>query len=60
MPDDTEILLQEVAVLRGELADLRTTPERAQESIRNDVALILERLDTLTVLIETRIPPPPQ
>ncbi len=60
MPDDTEILLQEVAVLRGELADLRTTLERAQESIRNDVALILERLDTLTVLIETRILPPPQ
>jgi hypothetical protein len=51
MPDETEILLQEIAILRGEVAQLLTMLERTDESVRNLNATLLERLDALMVLV---------
>jgi hypothetical protein len=63
MPDETEILLQEIAILRGEVAQLLTMLERMDESFRNLNATLLERLDALVVLVrglEARLPILPQ
>jgi hypothetical protein len=63
MPDETEILLQEIAILRGEVAQLLTMLERTDESVRNLNAILLERLDALVVLVrglEARLPILPQ
>jgi hypothetical protein len=63
MPDETEILLQEIAILRGEVAQLLTMLERTDESVRNLNATLLERLDALVVLVrglEARLPILPQ
>ncbi len=60
MPDQTELLLQEVAVLRRELAGVLAALEKTQQSFRRDAALILERLEALTTLVnamEARLPP---
>jgi hypothetical protein len=63
MPDQTEILLQEVAILRGEVAYLHTMLEKSDESVRNLSVTLLERLNTLVLLmqkIEARLPILPQ
>jgi hypothetical protein len=63
MPDETEILLQEIAILRGEVAQLLTMLERTDESVRNLNATLLERLDALVVLVrglEAQLPILPQ
>jgi hypothetical protein len=63
MPDQTEILLQEVAILRGEVAILHTMLENSDESIRNLSTMFLERLNNLVLLmqrIEARLPVLPQ
>jgi hypothetical protein len=59
MPDQMEILLQEIAILRGEVAHLHAILEQADESVRSLNVTLLERLDALAGLIqklETRLP----
>ena len=59
MPDQIEILLEEIAILRGEIAHLHTMLEQADESVRNLNVTVLERLNALVGLIqklETRLP----
>jgi len=59
MPDQIEILLEEIAILRGEVAHLHTMLEQADESVRNLNVTLLERLEALVGLIqklETRLP----
>jgi len=59
MPDQIEILMQEIAILRGEVAHLHTMLEQADESVRNLNVTLLERLNALAGLIEkleTRLP----
>jgi prefoldin subunit 5 len=60
MPDDTEILLQEVAILRQEIAQIRAMFEKLDESLRTFNTALLQLLDALTVsirAIEARLPP---
>lgn len=63
MPEQTEILLQEIAILRQEIAHLHTVLERSNESLHNLNIAFLKGLDTLTVMmreIQVRLPPLPQ
>jgi hypothetical protein len=63
MPDQTEILLQEVAILREEVAYMRTILEKSDESVRNLSVTLLERLNDLVLFmqkIEARLPLLPQ
>jgi hypothetical protein len=63
MPDQTEILLQEIAILRQEIAHLHTVLETANDSIHNLNVAFLKGLDALTVMIrdiQVRLPPLPQ
>ena len=63
MPDQNEILLNEIAVLRGEVAHLHTMVEQADESLRNLNLTLLERINALMGLIqklELRLPALPQ
>ena len=63
MPDQIEILLQEVAILRREIAYLHRMLEKSDESLRNLNVTLLEGLDALVVLIrglEARLPILPQ
>lgn len=63
MPDEIEILLQEIAILRGEVAQLHTMIEHADESVRNLNVTLLERVNVLADLIqklEARLPILPQ
>jgi hypothetical protein len=60
MLDDTEILLQEVAILRQEIAQIRAMFEKSDESLRTFNTALLQLLDALTVSIrgiEARLPP---
>ena len=63
MTDQIEIVLQEIAILRGEVAQLRTMVEHADESVRNLNVTLLERMNALADLIEkleARLPILPQ
>ena len=63
MPDQTEILLREVAILREEVAYMRTILEKSDESVRNLSVTLLERLNDLVLFmqkIEARLPLLPQ
>jgi hypothetical protein len=63
MPDQTEILLQEVAILREEVAYMRTILEKSDESVCNLSVTLLERLNDLVLFmqkIEARLPLLPQ
>jgi len=63
MPDQTEILLQEIAILRAEVAHLLTSVERTEESVRNLNVTLLERVSALVVWVqklEARLPILPQ
>jgi hypothetical protein len=59
MPDQIEILLQEIAILRGEVAHLHKMIEQADESVRSLNVTLLERVNALVVLVqklEARLP----
>lgn len=63
MPDQIEILLEEIAILRAEVAQLHTMIEQADESVRNLNVTLLERMNALLVLVQTleaRLPNLPQ
>jgi hypothetical protein len=64
MPQDqTEILMQEVAILRGEIAQLHTLLEQMDESVRHLNVTLLERVNALVETVqklENRLPMLPQ
>jgi hypothetical protein len=63
MPDQTEILLQEIAILRREIAHLHAVLETSSESIHTLNLPFLKSLDVLTIMvrdIQVRLPPLPQ
>jgi hypothetical protein len=60
MPDQTEILLQEIAVLRQEIAHLHAVLQTSNESLHNLNVAFVKGLDVLTVMlreIQGRLPP---
>jgi hypothetical protein len=60
MLDQTEILLQEIAILRQEIAHLHTVLETSNESIQKLNLALLKGLDALTLMvrdIQGRLPP---
>jgi hypothetical protein len=63
MADQTEILLQEIAILRQEIAHLHSVLEKSNESLHNLNVAFIEGLDALTIMIrgiQARLPPLPQ
>ena len=59
MPDRVEIILQEIAILRGEVAHLHTMLEQANESLRDLNVTLLKRISDVAELIhrlEARLP----
>jgi hypothetical protein len=64
MPQDQiEILMQEVAILRGEIAQLHTMLEQMDESVRHLNVTLLERVNALVETVqrlEMRLPLLPQ
>jgi len=62
-PDRIELLFQECAILRREVAQTQAAVERLTESSEAANAAVLERLEELAALmrsIEARLPPLPQ
>jgi hypothetical protein len=64
MPQDQiEILMQEVAILRGDIAQLHTMLEQMDESVRHLNVTLLERVNALVETVqrlEMRLPLLPQ
>jgi hypothetical protein len=61
MPDQTEILLQEIAILRQEIAHLHAVLETSSESIHTMNVAFLKGLDALTFMVrDIQVPPLPQ
>jgi hypothetical protein len=61
--DRIELLLQECAILRREVAQIQSAVERLTESSEAANAAVFERLEELAALmrsIEARLPPLPQ
>jgi hypothetical protein len=52
VPDQIEILLQEIAILRGEVAHLHRMIEQTDESVRNLNVTLLERINALVMLMQ--------
>jgi len=52
MPNDNEIVLEEIAVLRREIADLRGALENLDELVRAVSVTLLQCVDQLTVLTQ--------
>jgi hypothetical protein len=52
MPDDSEILLQEIAILRQEIADMRGALENLDQLVRGLSATLQECVDQLTTLTQ--------
>jgi hypothetical protein len=57
MPDDSEILLQEIAILRQEIADMRGALENLDELVRALNVTLLRCADQLTTLTQKMLPP---
>ena len=63
MRDQIEILMQECAILRREVAEMQAALEKLRDSSETANAAVLERIDALFALtrsIEVRLPPLPQ
>jgi hypothetical protein len=63
MPDQMEILLQEIAILRQEMARLNGLLEESSESLRSLNLAFLQRMEALTVSMQeilARLPTLPQ
>ena len=52
MTDRIEIVLQEIAILRGEVAHLHTILEQANESLRDLNVTLLKRMGDVADLIQ--------
>jgi septation ring formation regulator EzrA len=60
MPDQIEILLGEVAILRQEIAQLHAMLTKAEENFRSVTTALLERMEKLSDAVrelEKRLPP---
>jgi hypothetical protein len=63
MPEQMEILLEEMAILRQEIAHLHAMLEQMGESFQSLNVAFLQHLDALATLvreIQSRLPPLPQ
>jgi hypothetical protein len=58
MPDDSEILLEEIAILRQEIADVRGTLENVDQLVRNLNVTLLQCVEQLTILTQKMGLPP--
>lgn len=59
MPEQFEMLLEEIAILRNDVAQIQAALARSEETFRSTQAALLERLVTLTELvmsIEKKLP----
>jgi hypothetical protein len=52
MPDDSEIVLEELAILRQEIADVRGTLENLDQLVRGLNVTLLQCVDQLTILTQ--------
>ncbi len=52
MPDDSEILLEEIAILRQEIADIRGTLENVDQLVRSLNVTLLQCVEQLTILTQ--------
>ncbi len=57
MPDDSEILLQEIAILRQEIADMRGTLDNLDQLVRALNVTLLQCVDQLSTLTQKMLPP---
>ena len=63
MPEQIEILLTEMAVIRQEIAQIQATLTKAEENFRSMTTALLERMEKLSDAVEElerRLPPLPQ
>jgi 2-C-methyl-D-erythritol 4-phosphate cytidylyltransferase len=58
MPDEREILLQEIAILRHEIADVRGTLESLDQLVRVLNVTLLQCVDQVTTLTQKMLSPP--
>jgi hypothetical protein len=58
MPDNSEILLGEVAILRQEIADIRGALDNLEQLVRALNLTLLECVDQLTTLTQKMHPSP--
>jgi hypothetical protein len=52
MTDESEILLEEIAILRQEIADVRGTLENVDQLVRNLNVTLLQCVEQLTILTQ--------
>jgi hypothetical protein len=52
MPDDSEILMEEIAILRQEIADMRGTLENVDQLVRSLNVTLLQCVEQLTILTQ--------
>ena len=57
VPDESEILLQEIAILRQEIADMRGALNDLEQLVRALNVTLLQCVDQLSALTQ-KIPPP--
>jgi hypothetical protein len=57
MPDHSEILLEEIAILRQEIAEVRGVLENLDQLVRGLNVTLLQCVDQLTTLTQTMLPP---
>lgn len=63
MPEQIEILLTEMAIIRQEIAQIQATLTKAEENFRSMTTALLERMEKLSDAVgelERRLPPLPQ
>jgi hypothetical protein len=58
MPDNSEILLEEIAILRREIADMRGVLENLDRLVRGFNVTLLQCADQLTILTQRSGLPP--
>ncbi|MEA2648106.1 MAG: hypothetical protein QOG61_541 [Candidatus Binataceae bacterium] len=57
MPDESEILLQEIAILRQEIADVRGALDNLDQLVRALNVTLLQCVDQLTALTQKMLLP---
>jgi hypothetical protein len=57
MPDESEILLEEIAILRQEIADVRSALANVEQLVRGLNVTLVQCVEQLTALTEKVLPP---
>jgi hypothetical protein len=57
VPDESEVLLQEIAILRREVADMRGALDNLDQLVHALNVTLLQCVDQLTVLTQRILPP---